>query len=101
MLATVLLIVLPAFAAAEPNKLAGRTARQSFVEQFNEMAASGDMPFLFRMGKPDTTLSVVTKGGRCTKPLLDKIIELSGEGMRNVGFVRVDCSSDSSVSVRL
>lgn len=86
--------------ADQRTKRPGKAARQGFVEQFAEMQKSGDLPFILKLGTPDTTLSVVVTRGSCTKPLLEKIVEISGDPIRNVGFTLVECSSDRSITVR-
>ena len=96
MIAVAVLILLPVVALGAP----GRAAREGFVERFNEMAASSDFPFLLKLGKPDTTLSVVVTKGQCTRALLAKIVETDQGHIRNVGFTLVACSSDESISVK-
>jgi hypothetical protein len=99
-LALTLLIIQIPEVAAEPIQGPSKAARQGFVERFNELAAaSNDAPFLIKLGKPDTTLSVVVTSGSCTRRLLGKIVELAGQNMRNVGFTLVECSSDKTINV--
>jgi hypothetical protein len=91
------LFLLGAVAEAAPSK----AAREGFVEQFAEMQKSGELPFSLKLGTPDTSLSVVVgSSGRCSRPLLAKIVELIGEQIRNVGFTLVECASDRTVNVR-
>jgi hypothetical protein len=85
--------------AAERERLM-RPAREGFVERFAEMQESSGLPFSFKLGSSDTTLSVVVDGGRCSEALLTKIVETAEDHIRNVGFTRVECASDESISVR-
>jgi hypothetical protein len=78
----------------------GKAAREGFVEQFAEFETA-DLGFTFRLGTPDTTLSVVVAGrGKCNRALLAKIVELAGEPIRNVGFKLVECASERSIRVK-
>jgi hypothetical protein len=79
------------------DRRGGRTMRQQFVDTISK---EGDLPLRFTIGSPDTMLLVDPTGGACSLPLLKKLVEISGDPMRNVGFDTIACG-DRSAAVAL
>jgi hypothetical protein len=82
------------------DRNAGHDMRASFVEAWADANSNDKLPIEMALGDPDTMLVISTTHGHCSRPLLVKLAQISGDPMRRVGFTMLMCS-DVSASVDL
>src|SRR5262249_46424739 len=85
-------------AAAERHRADMRPAREGFIEVISQRMATAGFGINFEFGSPDTTIRVV---GPCSRALLEKLVELVGQNMRNVAFQRIECGSSAAIGLDL